>query len=284
MQGLIGERPLRQFWFSDSFLLRPEFDDSLESRSVSTFTTKMSYYNSDDDPFSFPPPSPPGPGRRRYQARVDDDDESDDWGYSSSGDTELRVEEIHRGFYNRARRGDRPRRYSSPESSPPPVPIILRRHYDPTSESHFRRETDYYRAPSPRMHRVERERERLHYADAVDARRGVASIDGPPPGYHGDRNAGRHHRRTKKRASMYDLGARSDGTSGHNFPRRMPDPPEWREPKHKLPDGSVTQLLLIHSAEHKTFHDKKEKIALICPDHLKRADAQEISPIKLRWL
>ncbi|KAK7726513.1 hypothetical protein SLS63_007674 [Diaporthe eres] len=42
----------------------------------------------------------------------------------------------------------------------------------------------------------------------------------------------------------------------------MPDPPEWREPKHRLPDGSVTQLLLIHSAEHKTFLDKKEKIAL----------------------
>ncbi|KAK7697379.1 hypothetical protein SLS64_013570 [Diaporthe eres] len=64
----------------------------------------------------------------------------------------------------------------------------------------------------------------------------------------------------------------------------MPDPPEWREPKHRLPDGSVTQLLLIHSAEHKTFLDKKEKIALVCPDHLKRAGADEISPIKLRWL
>ncbi|KAL2277848.1 hypothetical protein FJTKL_15138 [Diaporthe vaccinii] len=64
----------------------------------------------------------------------------------------------------------------------------------------------------------------------------------------------------------------------------MPDPPEWREPKHRLPDGSVTRLLLIHSAEHKTFHDKKEKISLVCPDQLERAGAQEISPIKLRWL
>lgn len=252
----------------------------------------MSYYGSDDDPFSFPPPSPPGPGRRRYQARVDDDDESDDWGYSSSGDTELRVDEIHRGFYNRARRGDGPRRYSSPESYPPPgpypppVPIILRRHYDPTSESHFRRETDYYRASSPRVHRVERERERdrPRYVDAVDARRGLASIDGPPPGHHGGRNSRRQHKSTSKRASMYDLGAGSDGTPGHNFPRRMLGPPVWREPKHKLPDGSVTQLLLIYSAEHKKFHDKKEKIALVCPDHLKRADAQEISPAKLRWL
>lgn len=83
---------------------------------------------------------------------------------------------------------------------------------------------------------------------------------------------------------MYDIGTGSDGSSGQEFSRRMPDPPEWREPKHRLPDGSVTQLLLIHSAEHKTFLDKKEKIALVCPDHLKRDGADEISPIKLRWL
>ncbi|KAG6353490.1 hypothetical protein INS49_005671 [Diaporthe citri] len=78
----------------------------------------------------------------------------------------------------------------------------------------------------------------------------------------------------------------STGAPGMVLLWRMPERPEWREPKHRLPDGSVTQLLSIHSAEHKTFHDKKEKIALVCLDHqvLKRAGTQEISPIKLRWL
>lgn len=237
------------------------------------------YYDSDDDRFSLSPASPSWPGRRRYQARVDDDEESDGWGYSSSDGTELRVDEVRREF-SRARRDDGPSRYSPPGRSPPPVPIILRRQYDPTSESHLRRERDYYytgRASSPRVRRVER-------PPIANLRSGAASIGGPPPGYYGDRNATRQYRSARKRASMYDLGTESDGTSDHDFSRRMPDPPEWREPKHKLTDGSVTQLLLIHSAEHKTFHDKKEKIALVCPDHLKRPGAEDISPIKLRWL
>lgn len=235
----------------------------------------MSYFDSDDDYSSSPPPSPSWPDRSQYQAHVDDDEESDDLGYDSPSDTELRVDEIHRGFYSEARRDDGPSRYSPPGpppprgTSPPPVPIILRRHYDPTSESHFRREQEYYRDSSPPI---------------ADESRGFASIGGPPPGYHGERNATRQYRSTRKRGSMYDLGTGSDGTSEHQFSRRMPDPPEWREPKHKLPDGSVTQLLLIHSAEHKTYHDKKEKIALVCPDHLKGVDTQEITPIKLRWL
>lgn len=83
---------------------------------------------------------------------------------------------------------------------------------------------------------------------------------------------------------MYDLGIVSKKPSGHDSARGKPDPPEWREPEHKLPDGSVTQLLSIHSAEHKTFQDDKEMIILTCPDPLKGVDAQHNSSVKLRWL
>lgn len=91
-----------------------------------------------------------------------------------------------------------------------------------------------------------------------------------------DLHANRQYRGTRSHGSIYDLGTESDEELHHNFARTSV-PPEWRESEHKFPDGSVTQLLSIHSAEHKTFRDKKEKIILTCLD-------QEKSSIELRWL
>lgn len=106
--------------------------------------------------------------------------------------------------------------------------------------------------------------------------RELIDFDGFSPGYFRDRHVDRQYMGTSNRGSIYDLGTESDEESRPNYARTS-IPPEWRESEHKFPDGSVTQLLSIHSAEHKTFRDKKEKIILTCPD-------QENSSIKLRWL
>lgn len=94
--------------------------------------------------------------------------------------------------------------------------------------------------------------------------------------YGRDHQPSRQDRGTRNHGSIYDLGTESDEEIQHNFARTS-IPPEWRVSEHKFPDGSVTQLLSIHLAEHKRFRDKKEKIILACPD-------QEKSSIKLRWL
>lgn len=82
----------------------------------------------------------------------------------------------------------------------------------------------------------------------------------------------------------YNLGTESDQLSARRLESGKPDPPEWRKPKHNLLDGSVTHLLSIHSAEHRTFRDGTKKILLFCPDQSGGLDQHENSPIKLRWL
>lgn len=104
----------------------------------------------------------------------------------------------------------------------------------------------------------------------------LIDLDGFSGGYFRDRHANQQYRGTSSRGSIYDIGNESDEEFRPNFARTSV-PPEWRESEHKFPDGSVTQLLSIHSAEHKTFREKKEKILLTCRD-------QEKSSIKLRWL
>lgn len=101
--------------------------------------------------------------------------------------------------------------------------------------------------------------------------------------YDADSDTDWQYERKRERGSIFDLGTGSDKPAGHDA-RSTAHPPEWREPKHKLPDGSVTRLLSIHSAEHKTFQGEKEKIVLICSDEMEEIGLRDNSSVKLRWL
>lgn len=101
--------------------------------------------------------------------------------------------------------------------------------------------------------------------------------------YDGDSGTDWKYERERGRGSIYDLGTGSDNSSGHDS-RSTPHPPEWRDSEHILPDGSVTRLLSIHSAEHYTFQGEKEKIVLICSDEMEEIDLRDNTSVKLRWL
>lgn len=57
--------------------------------------------------------------------------------------------------------------------------------------------------------------------------------------------------------------------------------PEWREPKSILPDGSVTDLLSIQSAEYQVDKAGKQRIFLVCPN---RPGKENASRVQMRWL
>lgn len=169
--------------------------------------------------------------------------------------------------------------YSRPDL-PPPSPRPLRRSAVRRQQESSSSEEGYYREPLPSGYFPERE----PVGDAVIPRGKEAKHNAARPPHYEDGSAYQDHRRTRKRGLMYDLGTVSKKPSDHDSARGKPDPPEWREPEHKLPDGSVTQLLSIHSAEHKTFQDDKERIILTFPDPSKGVDTQHSSSVKLRWL
>ncbi|KAH8886417.1 hypothetical protein GQ53DRAFT_343835 [Thozetella sp. PMI_491] len=71
----------------------------------------------------------------------------------------------------------------------------------------------------------------------------------------------------------------------HKAPKA--EPPEWREPKWILPDGSVTELLSIRSAEVQVDRAGKERVVLVCPNRPQAAgpgDGDESTGVQMRWL
>lgn len=131
--------------------------------------------------------------------------------------------------------------------------------------------------PRGRRHRKSHlEIERLSDMDVRTVGRTKQDMRGP-------RTPERIRKSTTTRGSIFDLGRRNGESSNFYSVSEQPDSPEWRKPKHELQDGS-SELLLIHSAEHKTFKENKEKLVLLCSDWSKGVNDQDILPVKLRWL
>ncbi|KAK0610421.1 cora-like Mg2+ transporter protein-domain-containing protein [Bombardia bombarda] len=131
----------------------------------------------------------------------------------------------------------------------------------------------YYRSYDyvPKSHPAEAERERLRKRwrpvirrdDNIEYAQSVDSL------------------RSRKKTRTYDVGVEPSLTpagwgSGNA--------PEWKNRKLVQPDKN-TELLLVHSLEHKVSRSKKARTVLVCPD---RPQAPEVnsasSSVQIRWL